>query len=75
MDTNAVLASISVASDACLAHGKRCARPSVERFTDDDLRNFRRFCGAFLGVLLEHGDRGLSAPSAVGRKQPGLDRP
>lgn len=55
MDANAVLASIQVASDACIAHGKRCARPSVERFSEQDLRNFRRFCGAVLGRLLQDG--------------------
>lgn len=63
MDANAVLASIPVAPDACLAHGKRCARPSVERFSEEDLRNFRRFCGAVLGRLLDDG-RGRRPPGA-----------
>ncbi|OIO10915.1 MAG: hypothetical protein AUJ52_03000 [Elusimicrobia bacterium CG1_02_63_36] len=61
---NTALASIPVASDACLAHGKRCAQPSVERFSDDDLRNFRRFCGAILARLLEDGNG--HRPTAAG---------
>lgn len=63
MDTGTLLSRIPVALDACLSHGKRCARPSVERFTDDDLRHFRRFCGALLGRLVEDG-AGLRGPAA-----------
>lgn len=56
MDTGTSPSAVPVEPDACLTHRKGCARPSVERFTDDDLRHFRRFCGALLGRLLEDGD-------------------
>lgn len=46
-------AASPVAFDGCVTHGKRCARPNVESFSDNDLHSFRRFCGAFLGVLLK----------------------
>lgn len=49
------------AFDGCVTHGKRCARPNVESFSDDEVRSFRRFCGVFLGVLLKPA---APAPSA-----------
>lgn len=51
------------AFDGCVTHGKRCARPNVESFNDNDLRSFRHFCGAFLGVLLKSNAAG-PAPSS-----------
>lgn len=63
MDSKALIAAIPVAADACLTHRKRCARPSIEQFTETDLRNFRRFCGAFLGALRQ-------PPTAAGTASP-----
>lgn len=47
----------------CLAHGRECGRPSVEAFSEADLRSFSRFSGAVLGRLLEDGD-GRRGPAA-----------
>ncbi len=52
-----------VAPRMCLAHGRECGRPSVEAFSDADLRSFRLFSGAVLGRLLEDG-AGRRGPAA-----------
>lgn len=52
-----------IAPRMCLAHGRECGRPSVEAFSDADLRGFRLFSGAVLGRLLADGDS-RRAPAA-----------
>ena len=52
-----------VAPRMCVAHGRECGRPSVETFSDADLRSFRLFCGAVLGRLVENG-AGRRGPAA-----------
>lgn len=53
---DAVSGNGPVSPRMCLAHGRECGRPSVEAFSDADLRGFRLFSGAVLGRLLEDGD-------------------
>ena len=62
--TTSTLTGGPASFDGCVTHGRKCARPNVESFSDNDLRSFRQFCGAFLGVLLKPAET-TSAPSAA----------